>query len=710
MANENSNSLNGPNMPTRFTSIEELYDYQNGLPDPFATVTPVTPVDNVRISLPVDPYLSGNASNPAMLDYDDGKAQLEELNRDEYFLFKVFLNPDGAELIKRYQNGNPFQQYPGVDIFVYYEWTDRYDLETICFVRLSEPLAKFIHSGSRYRSPEAVAKKIADNYNRKKDQPYHDEINYALIEEAINFQRDKKKIFTSENVNKLLAEICFFAAKQIRKGKFSENVWRYPKDKNYSPLIKIVELAALEKVLLKVQNKVDSFHKLLKKLSEQARKAGFAEAAKLIDSLAEAAQAFKNAIAKLVQLVELGQQAIAVINAFVCGIINEITELAAGMVEVVGIIFSLDDKANRQLVTESIENAIQRIRQRPNIIIETIEQKIEEIKEHFRGRYSENNTATELAYNAGEDVVEVVLLVFMIRDLIMLIRKIPQLGEFTKTAEKVLKKDAARAAAATNKGLDDILKKLYPKEPSKARRIKDDFEIDLFQKKVDEPIQVWYKDTKIYEADETALKKWLDDLDDKNTTKRKNFLDELAESLNVEKEVSAALQKLEAQGKIETSKIPVNTLDEALSLKKIESIVKGKQGGRAAYKTDKNGVKNLSPKPPQSARKLAPDFVNTPYLYEATGTERAIVKIKMTGNRRWDDLLAFELSSIKATPNLRKNYVWHHLDDFDPIKGTCTMQLVKKSAHKACNPHTGAANLFDTFFNFGYYDKQFKVK
>lgn len=43
-----------------------------------------------RISLPVDPFLAGSISNPAMLDYDDGKEQLQALDRDEYFCSKFF--------------------------------------------------------------------------------------------------------------------------------------------------------------------------------------------------------------------------------------------------------------------------------------------------------------------------------------------------------------------------------------------------------------------------------------------------------------------------------------------------------------------------------------------------------------------------------------------------------------------------------------------
>lgn len=710
MADETFDALNNPKIPNSFKSVDEIYAYQNSMPNPFATVTPVAPVDNVRTTLSINsPSVLGNAFDPLMLDYDDGKEQLKDLGRDEYFLFKVFLNPDGAELIKRYQNDTPFQKYPNVDIFIYYEWTDIYDIAgTICFVRLSKQFSDFIHSGCRYRSPVAVAQKIANNYNKKKDQPYHDEIDPKLIEEAIIFQREKGKLTTGivkTVAIKILAEICFFAAKQIRKGKYNENVWKNPADKNYSPLIKVAELETLKKALQKIEGNISSLRKATEKLGKQAAKAGFNDAAKLINNIAAIVSEFEKSIQSLVNLIELGQGAIAIINAILCGAVNALIEMVAGLAELIGIVFSLDDEVNKKLVYESIENAIQRFRQRP--FIDFINEQIEAIKDRYNSRELSN---TEIAYNAGEDIVEVTMLAAIVRDVIVLIRKIPQLAEFTKTAEKVLKKEAVREIEAADKGLDYLLKKLYPKEPSKARRIKDDFEIDLFQEKGDEAIQVWYKDTKIYEADETALKKWLDDLDNKNTANRTKILNELAESIKIEKEVNAALQKLETEGKIDTSKIPINTLDEAQSLKKIEAIVKGKQGGRAAYKTDKKGVKNLSPKPPQSVGKLAPEFVNTPYLYNATGTERAIVKIKMTGNRRWDDLLAFELSGIKESPYIRKKYVWHHLDDYDPIKGTCTMQLVEKSAHKACNPHTGAANLFDTFFNFGYYDKQFKVK
>jgi hypothetical protein len=97
-------------------------------------------------------------------------------------------------------------------------------------------------------------------------------------------------------------------------------------------------------------------------------------------------------------------------------------------------------------------------------------------------------------------------------------------------------------------------------------------------------------------------------------------------------------------------------------------------------------------------------------LYKAVGNERAVVKIKLTGKREWDDLLAFELSEIKETKEIKKLYTWHHLDDYDPFTGTCTMQLVEKGIHIDCSPHVGGANLFDSFFNFGYYNRNFNIK
>jgi len=85
-------------------------------------------------------------------------------------------------------------------------------------------------------------------------------------------------------------------------------------------------------------------------------------------------------------------------------------------------------------------------------------------------------------------------------------------------------------------------------------------------------------------------------------------------------------------------------------------------------------------------------------LYPITGEQKNIVKIKLTGIRRFDDKLAYELAGIKKN----KNYTWHHLDDYDPIFGTCTIQLVESKVHVACYPHYGAVSLIENFYKIKY--------
>ncbi|WP_233266237.1 HNH endonuclease signature motif containing protein [Myroides fluvii] len=86
-------------------------------------------------------------------------------------------------------------------------------------------------------------------------------------------------------------------------------------------------------------------------------------------------------------------------------------------------------------------------------------------------------------------------------------------------------------------------------------------------------------------------------------------------------------------------------------------------------------------------------------MYPVTGEQKNIVKIKLTGTRRFDDKLAYELAGIKKT----KNYTWHHLDDYDPMDGTCTMQLVDKDVHRASIPHYGSVELIKKFLNIESY-------
>jgi hypothetical protein len=111
------------------------------------------------------------------------------------------------------------------------------------------------------------------------------------------------------------------------------------------------------------------------------------------------------------------------------------------------------------------------------------------------------------------------------------------------------------------------------------------------------------------------------------------------------------------------------------------------------------GICKLGIKLKATKNGLCADFAGTKYLYPAKGKEKNIIKIKLTGNDYYDFKLANDLAGLSKKP---LGYTWHHLDDYDPITNTCTMQLVKTVIHTKTNPHFGGVKLIEEFLNFKY--------
>lgn len=146
--------------------------------------------------------------------------------------------------------------------------------------------------------------------------------------------------------------------------------------------------------------------------------------------------------------------------------------------------------------------------------------------------------------------------------------------------------------------------------------------------------------------------------------------------------------------------VPKNTLTISQSLKKLDKIVevlKAKKPPKI-FDPNKDALKKMEIELPVSSRGTSVDFNGSTYPYPVKGSEKNILKIKLTGDRKFDKKLAYEMSKI--TPN--KNYTWHHLDDYNPTTNTCTMQLVSKDIHEATYPHFGAVALIEEFFNITY--------
>ncbi|MBV2187879.1 HNH endonuclease [Providencia rettgeri] len=75
-----------------------------------------------------------------------------------------------------------------------------------------------------------------------------------------------------------------------------------------------------------------------------------------------------------------------------------------------------------------------------------------------------------------------------------------------------------------------------------------------------------------------------------------------------------------------------------------------------------------------------------------------IVKIKYTGNYP-DDFEAANMAGFgqKSTPMLDgERYLWHHLDDYDPITNEGTMQLVVSDSHNGIQHNGGVSQFKDT--------------
>ncbi|MCB9810831.1 MAG: HNH endonuclease [Candidatus Nomurabacteria bacterium] len=124
-----------------------------------------------------------------------------------------------------------------------------------------------------------------------------------------------------------------------------------------------------------------------------------------------------------------------------------------------------------------------------------------------------------------------------------------------------------------------------------------------------------------------------------------------------------------------------------------------------------------------SKRGFAPDYTSlaeTIYLEEPVIYQGesffAKIKIKMSGIRSVDDELANAAADLAKKP---EGYTWHHLDDFDPVTGECTMQLVSEKVHMKIITlpdgskvklldylsHLGSPALWSRFYNFGSYGK-----
>lgn len=108
------------------------------------------------------------------------------------------------------------------------------------------------------------------------------------------------------------------------------------------------------------------------------------------------------------------------------------------------------------------------------------------------------------------------------------------------------------------------------------------------------------------------------------------------------------------------------------------------------------------------------DFKDTPqYIYGKKNDIPGVVTIKLTGNDDKDFEMAFRKSGL-STSEIEKieesgEWTWHHLDDFNPETGECTMQLVSREIHGKAK-HAGGAGLYKGTMRIGYPGRNNTIK
>ncbi|CAL2079835.1 HNH endonuclease [Tenacibaculum sp. 190524A05c] len=258
-----------------------------------------------------------------------------------------------------------------------------------------------------------------------------------------------------------------------------------------------------------------------------------------------------------------------------------------------------------------------------------------------------------------------------------------------------------------------------------------------------------YNGKTIVQGPEDAIRKFAQRIDEivksgGNTKKKvKHYLDELAESLSVthkgvldkrglkiirEKGSSANLSVLDKendvvmkgkQDDIEKYLTKMRKSDKEIrkefkdvlkvavvsDSKRFDPLKKALSKFRAkGIKIKKSGLKGGVEK----GRGLVPDFLHNPEFLFNSDKKFGKIKIKVTGVDS-DDFRLCNEAVEKFMPGFTKKYVpngknkpnkytWHHMDDYDPITGECTMQLVKTKIHTKCFPHKGAPGIIELFF------------
>lgn len=348
---------------------------------------------------------------------------------EQQITYHTFYSTNGVGLINAYQKDTLYRRLGSFidkerDISIYYEdETKDNELGAICFVRFNATTKNYFikNKGAAGLFANQVVEQQANGNGAIEGNV---KLDAGRISEAIAFELEYGGAGV-EIFRKIAQKLLHKVAEKIRKTKYTEKNWDFDRA-DYDPLIG-------SEILRKVVRKWEEFKEdAVSFIRDCYKTAAWCReyipyigdfVAWVIEGVTDFVTNIVDKVDRFFKFLDDINKTIAVVNAFICGVINELLEVAAGLLDLLALFVMLSDKVERKLLEESLENMIGAIKKDPEKILERLQKAWNDTKD----RYSDDKSRYEKAYNAGEDIVDAILFVELIVGVVKFIKNIPEL-------------------------------------------------------------------------------------------------------------------------------------------------------------------------------------------------------------------------------------------------------------------------------------------
>ena len=358
--------------------------------------------------------------------------------------YHTYFNKDGAILIQKYLKdglGNTKGSFNDAltDINIYYEDGSTDDaFGTVCYVCMNKNLRYHMLNRDFHLSSSWLCNDIISNYETLRYKPEnYVKVNQDILQEAIDYEL-RNPNGTAGLLSQLIIKLCKSLSGWIRESLYSEINWN-PNLNNYDPIFGPPQYKQFGKDWQAFKVKSNHFFNKAKYIGTLCSHihivGGMLQGIInfVINIFKTIIDVIDNIVKELVKFFDI----VANINAFVCGLLNGITEFVASLFDFIALLITLTDKAERQLIKESLENLYNEFKKHP---LEKIKEILTQAFESIKDRYSKKEDY-EKAYNAGEDLVSVILIVDGVVAVVKVLKSIPKGFErLAEWAEKNAKK------------------------------------------------------------------------------------------------------------------------------------------------------------------------------------------------------------------------------------------------------------------------------